>query len=115
MMSRSRELEVSNQAQLDLVFRALGNRTRRQMLEKLAQGPANIGQLAQPFDMSLPAVGKHLKVLESSGLVRRQVDGRVHLCSLDPASLQCADQWLDQYRKFWDETLESLSSYFEGN
>ena len=98
---------------LDLVFTALGNRTRRALLARLGRAPAKITDLAAPYEMSLPAVSKHLRVLERAGLVRRAVDGRVHQCSLDTAPLREADRWLAHYRVFWDETLEALARHVE--
>lgn len=78
------------------------------MLRRLARGPAMVGELAEPFDMTLPAASKHLRVLERAGLVSRRVDGRVHHCSLNPQRLADARRWLDHYQRFWDETLDSL-------
>ena len=98
---------------LDLVFRALSDRTRRAILARLAQGPAMVKELAEPFDMTLPAVSKHLKVLERANLVDRTVDGRVHHCALRAAPLQEIEQWLEHYRVFWDDTLEALARYVE--
>jgi DNA-binding transcriptional ArsR family regulator len=100
-------------AHLDLVFRALGDATRRGILKRLADGPAIVSELAQPFAMSLPAVGKHLRVLERAGLVRRRIDGRVHRCSLSASPLHGADEWLKHYRQFWEQTLDGLSRHFE--
>ncbi len=77
----------------------------------MSEGPATITELAEPFDMSLPAVSKHVRVLERAGLVDRDVRGRVHHCSLQTAALQDADDWLAFYRRFWDETLESLARH----
>jgi DNA-binding transcriptional ArsR family regulator len=98
---------------LDGVFHALADRTRRALLARLAEGPAPVGELAAPFDMSLPAVSKHLRVLEQAGLVSREIDGRVHRCSLEAAPLQEIEQWLAFYRTFWDETLEALARFVE--
>jgi DNA-binding transcriptional ArsR family regulator len=100
--------------QLDLVFRALADRTRRAMLARLAEGSAKVTELAEPFEMSLPAVSKHLKVLEEAGLVSRNIEGRVHHCTIEPEPLRDASEWIDTYRQFWDETLESLAHYVEG-
>jgi len=97
--------------QLDLIFHAISDRTRRSLLERLIQGPAMITELAKPFEMSLPAVSKHLRVLESAGLIVRQVDGRIHCCSLAPSPLQAAEHWFKTYRIFWIDTLEGLSRY----
>lgn len=83
------------------------------MLSRLAEGPAMVTDLARPFAMTLPAVSKHLKVLERARLVRRAIDGRVHRCTLDPRALQDAEQWLARHRAFWDDTLEALADYVE--
>ena len=98
----------SNPAPLDAVFHALGDATRRRMLRDLAAGERTVGQLAEPFAMSLAAASKHIKVLEAAGLVRRDVRGRTHVCSLDPAPLMSADQWLGIYRRFWTDRLNTL-------
>src|SRR5438270_13117494 len=101
--------------QLDAVFHALSDRTRRALVARLAQGPAKITDLARPFDMSLPAVSKHVRVLERARLVRRSVDGRVHRCSLRGEPLGSAENWLRRYRSFWEGTLDSLASYVEND
>jgi len=93
---------------LDTIFHALGDATRRAMLGELASGERSVGELAQPFAMSLAAASKHIKVLEAAGLVRRDVRGRTHVCSLDPAPLMSADQWLGIYRRFWTDRLDTL-------
>lgn len=98
---------------LDLIFRALGDRTRRALLARLAQGPAKVTELAEPFAMSLPAVSKHLKVLERAELVARSVDGRVHRCSLRPETLETVSDWLEFYRVFWQDNLDALARYVE--
>lgn len=103
--------KVNRDERLDRLFRALGDRTRRSMLRRLARGPAVVGELAEPFDMTLPAASKHLRVLERAGLVRRRIDGRVHHCSLDPRRLAEVRRWLDHYQRFWDETLDSLTRH----
>lgn len=94
--------------QLDPVFRALGDATRRHMLRELAAGERTVSQLAQPFAMSLAAASKHIKVLESAGLLRREVRGRTHLCRLDPGPLASAQQWLSFYEGFWNDRLDAL-------
>lgn len=101
--------------QLDQVFRALGDPTRRRILKRLAAGPAMVSELARPFDMTLPAVGKHLRVLERAGLVRRNIEGRIHRCSLHALPLRDAEQWLSHYRRFWDQTLKALAEHFEAD
>lgn len=98
---------------LDRVFHALSNRARRSMLARLATGPAMVTELAEPLDMSLPAVSKHLRVLEEAALITREIDGRVHHCWLGVAPLQEIEHWLDNYRSFWTGTLESLARYVE--
>lgn len=84
------------------------------MLARLGETPAKISDLAAPFDMTLPAVSKHVRVLERAGLVRRSVDGRVHRCRLETAPLNEAEEWLHERRVFWEETLESLARHFGG-
>jgi DNA-binding transcriptional ArsR family regulator len=110
-------VKTKNQSddQLDLVFRALGDRTRRALLARLAEKPAMVTELAEPFAMSLPAVSRHIRVLERARLVVRKVDGRVHHCSLDLAPLKTAEAWVAHYRQFWERQLESLARYVEGD
>jgi DNA-binding transcriptional ArsR family regulator len=98
---------------LDGVFRALADPTRRGMLRRLAGGERSIGELAQPFAMTFAAASKHVKVLEASGLVRREVRGRRHVCRLEPAPLATADAWLEFYRQFWRERLDDLAAALE--
>jgi DNA-binding transcriptional ArsR family regulator len=93
---------------LDAVFHALGDATRRHMLRELSRGERTVGQLAQPFAISLWAASKHIRTLESAGLVRREVRGRTHLCRLDPGPLASAHQWLSTYERFWSERLDGL-------
>ena len=100
--------------QLDRVLRALADRTRRAILVRLSQGEATIGQLAEPFDMSLPAVSKHVRALERAGLIQRTIEGRTHHCRLDPRTLDETMAWLTLHRSFWNETLDSLADYVEG-
>ncbi len=100
-------------AHLDRVFRALGDQTRRALLARLAREPAMVTELADPFDLSLPAVSRHIRVLERAGLIHRTVNGRVHHCALDPEALRAADEWLRHYRQFWDLNLQSLARHVE--
>jgi DNA-binding transcriptional ArsR family regulator len=95
---------------LTKVFRALGDPTRRAMLRRLAAGEQTVGQLVEPFRMSLAAGSKHVKVLERAGLIRRTVRGRTHRCRLDARRLGDADQWLGYYRRFWSERLDALET-----
>ena len=99
------ELQTSR---LDTVFHALGDPTRRRMLRDLAEGERTVGQLAKPFAISLAAASKHIKALESAGLIRREVRGRTHLCRLDPGPLASAHQWLGFYERFWTDRLDVL-------
>jgi DNA-binding transcriptional ArsR family regulator len=97
--------------QLDAIFHALGDATRRQMLARLAQqAEQTVSQLAEPFDMSLAAASKHIKALESAGLVQREVRGRIHLCRLRPAPLADAHAWLSSYQRFWAQRLDVLET-----
>lgn len=95
---------------LDQVFHALGDSTRRQMLRELARGERTVGQLAEPFAMSLAAASKHIKALESAGLIRREVQGRTHVCHLDPGPLAGAHEWLAHYERFWNQRLDVLEA-----
>jgi DNA-binding transcriptional ArsR family regulator len=95
-------------AQLDSVFHALGDATRRRMLRELANGERTVGQLAEPFAISLAAASKHIKALENAGLIRREVRGRTHRCRLDPGPLASAHQWLSYYEGFWTNRLDVL-------
>lgn len=94
--------------QLNAVFHALGDETRRRMLRDLASGERSVGELAAPFDISLAAASKHIKVLEHAGMIRREVRGRTHLCRLDPGPLAKADEWLSFYERFWTDRLGVL-------
>ena len=94
--------------QLDTIFHALGDATRRRMLRELADGERTVGQLAQPFAISLAAASKHIKALENAGLIRREVRGRTHLCRLEPGPLASAHEWLNFYLRFWTDRLDGL-------
>jgi DNA-binding transcriptional ArsR family regulator len=94
--------------QLDAVFHALGDATRRQMLRELASGERTVSQLAEPFAMSLAAASKHIKALENAGLIRREVRGRTHVCRLAPGPLASAHEWLGFYEGFWTNRLDAL-------
>lgn len=96
---------------LDQVFAALSDPTRRSLLSRLCLGPASVTELAAPVDMSLNAVSKHLKVLEQAGLVRREIDGRLHHVYLNAEPLEEAERWVNQYRQFWEAQLDSLESW----
>ena len=97
--------------ELDSLFRALADPTRREMLRRLSRESMTIGELAEPFDMSKPSITKHVKVLERAKLLSRHVDGRVHHCHLAAQPLSEVAQWLQYYEPFWNEKLDSLEAY----
>jgi len=98
-------------APLDATFSALADPTRRAILARLARGEAMVTELAEPFPMSLPAISKHLRVLESAGLLRREIDGRVHRCRLAAEPMKDAAAWIAQYRAFWETQFDALEKY----
>src|SRR5262245_35950468 len=98
---------------LNRTFAALADPTRRQILAHLAQGDTRVTDLARPHDMSLPAVSKHLRVLENAGLLRRRRYGRVHEMQLNAEPLKKAAQWVEEYRKFWEGSLDRLAEYLD--
>jgi DNA-binding transcriptional ArsR family regulator len=107
----STSVSVSTDRQLDQVFHALADPTRRRLMANLARGEATVTELAAPFDMSLPAVSKHLVVLERAGLLNRRIDGRVHHCSLRPEALANASDWIAFYEQFWKQRLGRLAEW----
>ena len=98
---------------LNRTFAALADPTRRRILEHLAGGDRCVTDLAKPYRMSLPAVSKHLRVLEKAGLVRRQRDGRLHRLKLEARPMQQAQAWIEEYRKFWDQSFDRLDEYLK--
>jgi len=102
-----------SEATLNNVFYALCDPTRRAILERLTKGHSQVTELAEPYDMSLPAVSKHLGVLEQAGLVTREKDGRVRRCKLVPENLETANEWLEKYRIFWEESFDRLDAYLK--
>lgn len=96
---------------LSATFAALADPTRRAILSALATGESSVTKLAQPFSMSMPAISKHLKVLERAGLIVRSRDAQWRPCRLDAAPLQGVANWVEQYRKFWEDSLQSLGDY----
>ncbi|MGB7213343.1 MAG: metalloregulator ArsR/SmtB family transcription factor [Gemmatimonadales bacterium] len=98
---------------LDRVFQALADPTRRTILRDLSRRERSVGELAKPHRMSLVAVSKHLKVLERARLIDRRRDGSFHLMTLNPAALKSADEWLRFYEQFWSEKLDSLKTFLE--
>ena len=96
---------------MDATFAALADPTRRAILARLSAGDASVNELAAPFEMSQPAVSKHLKVLERAGLIARGREAQWRPCRLDPAPLREVASWLDEYRQHWDEQLDRLDTY----
>ncbi len=98
---------------LDATFGALADPTRRAILARLASGEATVSELAQPFEMSLPAVSKHLGVLEEAGLLMRAKDGRIRRCSLLAGPMREASDWISDYRRFWEDRFDALADYLK--
>ncbi len=98
------------QQTLDAVFHALSDPTRRAMLQSLSGSQHTVGELARPFDISLAAASKHIKVLERAGLVRRSIEGRTHVCSLDAGPMHAGMEWIRHYEKFWNARLDVLET-----
>ena len=98
---------------LNATFAALADPTRRAILTRLSQGESSVTALAEPFQVSLPAISKQLRVLERAGLLVQEKDGRVRRCRLEAGPMKQAVDWIAQYRRFWDAQLESLASYLE--
>ena len=98
---------------LDTTFSALSDPTRRAILARLAQGTTTVSDLARPFEVSLPAISRHLRVLEQAGLLKREKQGRVHHCSLAAEPLKDAADWIASYRFFWGQRLEGLAEFLK--
>jgi DNA-binding transcriptional ArsR family regulator len=98
---------------LSSTFAALADPTRRAILARLALGETSVLKLAEPFEMSLPAVSKHLKVLEHAGLITRTRDAQMRPCRIDARALKEADEWLEEYRRLWEERLDRLDDYLK--
>lgn len=101
------------QDNLSATFAALADPTRRAILARLASGETSVTELAEPFAMSLPAVSKHLKVLERAGLIERTRDAQLRPCRIAPAPLKEATDWLEQYRRHWEQSFDRLDSYLK--
>jgi DNA-binding transcriptional ArsR family regulator len=99
---------------LSATFAALADPTRRAILARLAQGESSVTELAEPFEMSLPAISKHLKVLERAGLIARGREAQWRPCRLEPDALKPVDTWLEDYRQLWNERLDRLDAYLQG-
>lgn len=104
-------VEHSQSAELDRIFFALADPTRRAILRGLKRRPATINEIARPFPVSLNAVSKHVMVLERAGLLRREIKGREHHCWIEPRPLREADEWLEHYRQFWEQRMDALEAY----
>jgi DNA-binding transcriptional ArsR family regulator len=100
---------------LDQMFQALGDPSRRVMVERLCRGPASVSELAKPLAMSLPAVVQHLQVLEASGLVRSEKIGRVRTCHVETKALRLAEQWINERRLLWERRLDRLGKFLAEN
>ena len=98
---------------LDSVFSALADPIRRAILARLATGQSSVSELAEPFDISLPAVSRHLRVLRNAGLITPHKDGRVRRCTLDAAPLKAGSDWIESYRQFWESQFDSLAEYLQ--
>jgi DNA-binding transcriptional ArsR family regulator len=99
--------------QLSATFSALADPTRRAILARLSKGQASVTELAKPFDMTLPAISKHLKVLERAGLVSRGREAQWRPCRLDASRLKDVDDWVERYRSFWEQRLDRLDTYLK--
>jgi DNA-binding transcriptional ArsR family regulator len=104
---------LNQTATLDRVFHALSDPSRRLMVERLSLGPASVSELARPLSMSLAAVVQHVQVLEASGLVRSQKIGRTRTCSIQPAAMQSAEQWISDRRSSWERKFDRLGEYLK--
>jgi DNA-binding transcriptional ArsR family regulator len=99
------------QDRLSETFSALSDPTRRAILARLAQGHATVNELAEPFKISLPAISRHLKVLERAGLISRSREAQWRPCKLEPQNLKAIDGWLEGYRRFWEESFDRMAAY----
>ena len=102
---------LNQTAYLDSLFQALGDPTRRAMVQRLSRGPASVSELAEPLKMSLPAVIQHLQILEASGLVSSAKEGRVRTCRIEPKALMTAEQWIASQRTTWERRLDRLEAF----
>lgn len=114
-MLNNQQTDESGRAQLDSVFQALTDPTRRAIIVRLCEGPASVSDLAEPFAMSLPAIVQHLQVLENCGLIRTEKIGRVRSCSIVPATLRIAENWLAGRRTPAERRLDRLEAFLESD
>ena len=104
-------VEYNKEQKLNHIFHALSDETRRSLLEKIKEKPVRVTTLANDYPVSLNAISKHIKVLEKAGLIKRNIEGRVHLCQANPKELLTAEKWIQKYTKFWNEKLNNLETY----
>ena len=104
-----------NNQQLDAIFQALSDTTRRGILMQIRNGEETVSDIAARYDMSMPAITKHLNILENAGLIKRQKAGRKRMCRAEPQNLNNAMAWLEHYQQFWDNQLDNLKSFIEQN
>lgn len=104
-------VEHLRSTELDRVFSALADPTRRAILRRLTHRPATINEIAKPFQVSLNAISKHVMTLERAGMLRREIKGRQHYCWIEPGPLREANEWLEHYRQFWEQRLDALETY----
>lgn len=100
-----------NQGELNAVYAALSDPTRRRMLERLARRPMSVGEMSEGFAISQPGISKHVRVLEEAGLLKREIVGRVHRCTIEPQAMGAASAWVDEQLRFWNGALERLDAY----
>ena len=100
-------------SELDMTFGALADATRRGILEQLSGGESSVTKLAEPYNISLPAISKHLRVLERAGLLSQEKNGRVRRCRLDAGPMKEASDWISRYQRFWEQQLDSLAIYLD--
>jgi DNA-binding transcriptional ArsR family regulator len=103
----------SEAVQLDLIFQALSDSTRRSILQRIAKEEKTVSQIAHPYDMSLAAISKHLKVLEAASLIERRKEGSFQIVRLNAESLKTAEQWISYYQQFWGKRLDALQNLLE--
>jgi DNA-binding transcriptional ArsR family regulator len=108
-------VEYSSEQKLNHIFHALADETRRSLLEKIKNSPVRVTELASDYPVSLNSISKHIKVLEKAGLIKRNIEGRVHLCEANPKELEKADKWIKKYTNFWNEKLNNLEKYITKN
>ncbi len=113
ILKRVPKCSESAERELDLLFQALADPSRRAMVDRLTRGPASVSELARPLAMSLPAVVQHLHLLAASGLVRSEKLGRVRTCSIEPVALRAAEGWVAQRRTAWEQRLDRLADFLD--